>query len=180
MAAHIIQRKSIAVRWIPGHRQLSDARDAEQHTDILRNNEVDRLAKLATTLGLPIFTPTSPSSICLGGTEATTLAKNRIAALLPYPTYPGVHFVTLLPLRARRRQGWLQWLWGNIRWQGCSPPWEKTKVNCEGTGTMGWDGRAVGPYHPQMSHVSPPSRYHCPQTPHPLQALESRISQHVV
>ena len=39
---------------------------------------------------------------------------------------------------------------------------------------MGWDGRAVGPYHLQMPHMSPPSRYHCPQTPHPLHALESR------
>ena len=84
MAAHIIQRKSITVRWIPGHRQLSDARDEQQHTDTLRNNEVDRLAKLATTLPLPLFTPTSPSSISLGGTEAPTPAKKWIAAL-PVP-----------------------------------------------------------------------------------------------
>ena len=37
-------------------------------------------------------------------------------------------------------------------------------------GQVPWDGTA---------HMSPPSRYHCPQTPHPLHALESRISQHV-
>ena len=129
MAAHVIQ-KSITVRWIPSHCQLSDARDAQQQVDILRNNEVDRLAKLATTLPLTLFTPTSPSSISLGGTEAPTPAKEWIAALRPYPTHPGVHWVTWLPLRARRRQAWLQWLWGSIRWQGCSPPLKKAKVHC--------------------------------------------------
>ena len=88
MAAYVIHQKSIAVRWIPGHRQLSDTRDAQQRVDILRNNEVDRLAKLATTLPLPLNAPTSPSSISLGGTKAPTLAKKWIAALRPYPTHP--------------------------------------------------------------------------------------------
>ena len=91
MAARVIHQKPIAVRWIPGHRQLSDARDAHQHTNIMRNNEVDRLAKLATTLPLPIFTPTSPASISVGGTKAPTPAKKWIAALPPYPTHLGAH-----------------------------------------------------------------------------------------
>ena len=89
------------MRSIPGHCQVSDARNAQQRVDILRHNEVDRLAKLATTLPLPLFTPTSPSSISLGGTEAPTPAKKWIAALCPYPTHPGVHWVTWLPLRAQ-------------------------------------------------------------------------------
>ena len=80
---------------------------------------------------LPLYTPTFPSSISLGGTEVPTPAKKWIAALCPYSTHPGVHWVTWLPLRARRRQVRLQWLWGNVRWQGCSPPWENTKINCE-------------------------------------------------
>ena len=105
MAAQVVQRKSITVRWIPGHRQLSDARHAQQDTDIIRNNEVDRLAKLATTLPLPLYTPTFPSSISLGGTEAPTPSNKWIAALCPYPTHPGVHWVTWLPLRARRSSG---------------------------------------------------------------------------
>ena len=131
MAAHIIQRKSIAVCWIAGYCQLSDARDAQQHTDILRNHEVERLAKLATTLPLPLFTPTPPSPISLRGTQAPTPSKKWMAALRPYLTHCGVHWVTWLPLRARPRQAWLQWLWGNISSQGCSPPWERTKVSCE-------------------------------------------------
>ena len=103
------------VAYRPGHRQLSDARNAQQHTDIMRNNEVDRLAKLATTPPLPIWTPGSPASISLGGTAAPTTAKKWIVALHPYTTQPGTHWVTLLPLRARRCLAWLQWLWGNIR-----------------------------------------------------------------
>ena len=107
MAARAIQRKSITVRWIPGHCQPSDARNAQQCTDIMRNDEVDRLAKLASTLPLLLYTPTFPSSISLGGTEAPTLAKKWTAALRPYPTHPGVHWVTWLPLWARRCHVWL-------------------------------------------------------------------------
>ena len=83
------------------------------------------LAKLATTLPLPPYTPTFPTTISLGGNEAPTTAKKWIAAVHPYAIHPGVHWVTWLPLRARRRHLWLQWLPGNVCWQGCSPPWEK-------------------------------------------------------
>ena len=79
----------------------------------------------------PLFTLTSPSSISVGGTETPSPAKKWIAALRLYPTHPGVHWVTWLPLGARRRQVWLQWLWCNIRWQGCPPPWEKINANYE-------------------------------------------------
>ena len=85
MAAQVIQRKSITVRWIPGHHQLFDASIAQHRIDILRNIEVDRLAKLATTLPFQLYTPTFPSSISLGGTEAPTPAKKWITALRPYP-----------------------------------------------------------------------------------------------
>ena len=81
----------------------------------MRNNEVDRLAKLATTPPLPLYTPTFLSGISLRGTEAPTLAKKWIAALRPYPTHPGFHWVTWLPLWARRRRVRLQRLWGNVR-----------------------------------------------------------------
>ena len=76
------------MRWTPRHRQLSDTRNVQQRADNMRHNEVDRLAKLATTLPLLLYTPTSPSSISMGGTEAPTPAKKWIAALRPYPTHP--------------------------------------------------------------------------------------------
>ena len=44
--------------------------------------------------------------------------------------YRGLHWATWLPLRVLARHVWVQWMWGNVRWAGCSPPWEKTKVLC--------------------------------------------------
>ena len=58
-----LREKNIRVRWIPRHRKTSSARDAQELDDIKRNNEVDLLAKLATSLPLPIHNPTGPSSI---------------------------------------------------------------------------------------------------------------------
>ena len=63
MADQVIQRKSITVRWILGHRRLSDARNAQQHAEIMPNHEVGRPAKLATTPLLPLCSLTFPSSI---------------------------------------------------------------------------------------------------------------------
>ena len=114
--------KNIRVRLIPGHRKTSSARDAQELDDIKRNNEVDRLAKLATSLPLPLHNPTGPSSISVGGTEAPTPASKWIAAPRPYQTSRGLHWATWLPLRALRRHVWFQWMWGNVRWAGCPPP----------------------------------------------------------
>ena len=66
----------------------------------------------------------------MGGTEAPTPASKWIAATRPYQVYRGLHWATWLPLRALRRHVWVQWMWGIVRWAGCSPPWEKTKVLC--------------------------------------------------
>ena len=73
------------VRLIPGHRQPSDARDAKQRVDMLRNNDVDRIGKLAMTLPQPLFTPTSPSSISVGGTKSPTQVKKWLVALRTPP-----------------------------------------------------------------------------------------------
>ena len=62
-----LRGKNIRVRWILGHRKTSSARDAQELDDIKHNNEVDRLAKLATSLPLPLHNPTGPSSISVGG-----------------------------------------------------------------------------------------------------------------
>ena len=74
-AAALLRDKQIKVRWIPGHRIASAARDGQELDDIHRNNEVDRPAKLATTLPLPLHTPETPPSISVGGTEAPTPAS---------------------------------------------------------------------------------------------------------
>ena len=106
--------KNIRVRWIPRHRKTSSARDAQELDDIQRNNEVDLLAKLATSLPLPIHNPTGPSSISVGGTVAPNPASKWIAATRPYQVYRGLHWATWLPLRALRRHVWVQWMWGNV------------------------------------------------------------------
>ena len=49
-AAALLRDKQITVRWIRGHQTASAARDAQGLDDIHLKNEVDRLAKLATTL----------------------------------------------------------------------------------------------------------------------------------
>ena len=93
-AATAIPFKKIQVRWIPGHREASSARDARELDDIRWNNEVGRLAKLATFLLLPLHNPTGPFSISVGGTEAPTLASKWIAATRPYQKYKGLHWST--------------------------------------------------------------------------------------
>ena len=105
--ATLLRGKQITVRWIPGHRTASAARDAQELDDIHRNNEVDRLAKLATTLPLPLHTPQTPPSISVGGTQAPTPASKWIAAVRPYAKYEGVHWTTWLPLRGVRRHMWI-------------------------------------------------------------------------
>ena len=79
-----LREKNIRVRWIPGHRKSSSARNAQELDDIKRNNEVDLLAKLAMSLPLPIHNPTGPSSISVGGTEALTPGSKWIATTRPY------------------------------------------------------------------------------------------------
>ena len=83
IVARAIQSKIIG---IPGHRKASSERDAEELDDFRRNNEVDHLAKLATSLPLSLHNSTCPSSISIGGTEAPTPASKWIAATRLYQT----------------------------------------------------------------------------------------------
>ena len=100
IVATAIQSKSIRVRLIPGLREASSARGAQELDDIRQNNEVDCLAKLATSLPLPLNHPTCPSSISVGGTEAPTPGSKLVAAARPCQTYQGLHCSTWLPLCA--------------------------------------------------------------------------------
>ena len=45
-------------RWVPSHRDIAKAKTKEERVEIKRNDEVDRLAKIATGLPSPECTPT--------------------------------------------------------------------------------------------------------------------------
>ena len=50
----------------------------------------------------------------------------------PHATPEGVHWATWQrgPLKAERRTFWLLWVWGNVWWKGCMPPWKKSAQLC--------------------------------------------------
>jgi len=128
--ADALSKKKVTLKWIPGHRQLFQARNAAEREEIRRNNEVDRLAKKDTRLPLEEVNPTQPYSIVVDGAEAPTPAKKWINAFRRYGRWTGCHWTTWLPMRGTRRMLWLQWLWGNVRWEGCAAPWEKSRAEC--------------------------------------------------
>ena len=127
VAEHLAGRP-IPFSWVPSHRNLSDATSPDDRETILRNDEVDRWAKTATALPLPPCEPTEPSAIVICGGIAPTPAK-KLQRRRTFG-FPGVHWVSWLPLKGTRRMLWLRWLWGNVRWEGCAPPWEKTTSLC--------------------------------------------------
>ena len=90
----------------------------------------DSLASMGSELPLTPYTPDAPHGIGMGGTEAPTPAKIWITAMRPHATPEGVHWATWLPLKAGRRRLWLQWVWGNVWWKGCMPPWKKSAQPC--------------------------------------------------
>ena len=125
-----LQSKKAKLRWIPSHREESKATSPEEKEDIRRNNEVDILAKISTQLPLEDKTPVHPHSIVIAGAEAPTPAKKWLNAYRRYGKWTGAHWTTWLPLRGTRRMLWLQWLWGNVRWEGCAAPWDKSRAVC--------------------------------------------------
>ena len=121
VAEHLAARP-IPFSWVPSHRSLSDATNPDDRETILRNDEVDRWAKTATALPLPPCEPTEPSAIVICGGIAPTPAKKWVPQRRRTFGFPGVHWVSWLPLKGTRRMLWLRWLWGNVRWEGCAPP----------------------------------------------------------
>ena len=59
--------------------------------DIRGITRVVELAKLGTTLPLPIYTTYSPVCMCLQGPKAPTPAKKWIGCMWAYGVSPGVH-----------------------------------------------------------------------------------------
>ena len=128
--AQSLHDKSLMPKWVPGHREERQARTIQEARDIRGNNLSDSLASMGSELPLTPYTPDAPHGIGVGGTEAPTPAKKWITAMRPHATPEGVHWATWLPLKSERRRLWLQWVWGNVWWKGCMPPWKKSTQPC--------------------------------------------------
>ena len=109
--AQHLETRPVPFSWAPSHRELSDATDPEDREAILRNNEVDKWAKIATALPLPSCEPTDPSAIMICGGVVPTPAKKWVIQRRRTFGFPNVHWVTWLPLKGTRRMLWLCWLW---------------------------------------------------------------------
>ena len=66
-------------------------------TVIKRNNEVDRLAKVATGLPLLEYTPTHPGGITVNGGSAPTTAKKRMIEKRHYELFSQTHWLLWHP-----------------------------------------------------------------------------------
>ena len=125
----------IPLLLIAGHQHICSAHTHQQKTDIRRNHELDALAKKAAGLPLPDIPPKDVSEIHVGGGPAPTPAKKWILSRRIRPVFTGTHWTSWLPLKGTRRAYWLQWLWGNVRWEGCGHPWSKDTAPCALCGT---------------------------------------------
>ena len=140
-----VPHKRGAVEWITSHRLETEARNAQVCEQIRHNGEVDLLAKMAMRLPVPDYDP-------------------NILKMLRYAVGPP-------PLR-RENGSFSGGVWPLsivcTGYPGCRCAGTDACFGLNGSrpGTMGWYGRAMGPYHSQMSPLSPPSRYHCPQMRH--------------
>ena len=69
------KNKPLRSRWVPSHRDIAKAKTKEERIEIKRNDEVDRVAKMAIGLPLPEYTPTHPGDIAVNGGPAPTPEK---------------------------------------------------------------------------------------------------------
>ena len=123
------QNKPLRSRWVPSHRDIAKVKTKEERTDIKRNDEVG-LAKIATGLPLPEYTPTHPGDIAVNGGPAPTLAKKWVIERKHYDLFSGTHWVSWLLGKGTRRMTWVKWLWRNEQWDGCGVPWDHNVVKC--------------------------------------------------
>ena len=128
--AHAVQRKSITVECIRGHRREMEAINVADKQDIRYNNITDGLVKQAAKLAPQDIVYTSPASISIAGGEVPTPARKWILKLRRQHEVDRVHWVTWRPLKGIRRQLWAQWLWGSIAWTGSDSPGTVTKTAC--------------------------------------------------
>jgi hypothetical protein len=131
----LVKEKQLTVQWIPSHQVSTDAHLPGEKESIQQNNRVDLLAKKAAHLPVQQYTPTELEDLEISGGPAPTPARKWILLHRRFGTWSGTHWLTWLPLRGQRRMLWLQWLWGNVRWEGCAAPWCKERAPCSICGT---------------------------------------------
>ena len=96
--------KPLRSRWVPSQRDIAKAKTKEGRIEIKRNDEVGRLAKMATGLPLPEYTPTHPGDIAVNGSPAPTPAKRWVIEKKRHcDLFPSTHWVSWLPLKGTRR-----------------------------------------------------------------------------
>ena len=97
------ENKPLRSRWVPSHRDIAKAKTKEEQTDFRRNDEVDRLAKMAIGLPLPEYTPTHPGDIAVHGGPTPNPAKKWVIERRHCDLFSGTHWVSWLPLKGARR-----------------------------------------------------------------------------
>ena len=79
-----------------------------------------------------------------------TPAKSWIMQLRRQKQTANVQWVSWIPLKRCWRSAWLPWLWGQVRWWGQGPPWERVPTVCRSCGlkhgsSVALVGRFSGP-----------------------------------
>ena len=121
--------KRLTIRWTPGHRTLEQATTYNDYQDIQGNNHSDVLANMGDNLPMDSQQP-QPHDIVIIGQIMPTPAKAWIMQVRRQKQTPEVHGVSWLPMKHYRRNAWIPWLWGQVRWWGIGAPWKRTPTLC--------------------------------------------------
>ena len=87
------RNKPLPSRWVPRRRDVTKE-TKEERTEIKRNNEVDRQAKMVIGLPLHEYTPTHPADIAVHGGRAPTPAKKWVIERRHYDLFSGTNWVS--------------------------------------------------------------------------------------
>ena len=64
----------------------------------------------------------APKQHCYLGRGNAHTSHMWVAAVQTHALFHNVHWATCQPMKVIRRRVWLQCVWGNVWWRGCSPP----------------------------------------------------------
>ena len=119
-----VTSKGLTARWTPGHRELKQTTAYRAYKDIIGNNDSDTLAKLGDNLPMEL-PPPKLHDILLQGHIMPTPAKLSIMQLRRQKFRAETQWISWKPLKHYRRNTWIPWLWGQVRWWGHGAPWER-------------------------------------------------------
>ena len=122
--------KQLRWRWIPSHRVIKQYHTQKEKKDIKHNDVVHRLTKLAAKVPLLEAHLGTVDSITICNGFTPTPAKKWIIEYRNEVKWVGTHRTSWLPIRGTRRMTRTTWLWGKVRRQGTSAPWERCKKKC--------------------------------------------------